>query len=131
MGDIDASSLTASLRLDDESLDKSPLPRFDKVMSNFGIIIRVQKGSGHEVVVRGELLFHFAQSKSKSVLSSNDAHIREMIDLLLMSHPTQHLVSDPTVTPLQVPHLAFVKVLDLPVETFVSADLHEEGVLCI
>ena len=60
---VNASALASGLGLDDEGLDQSSFSGLDEVVSNFGVIVGVEEGPGHEIVVLGEFFFHFGQGE--------------------------------------------------------------------
>jgi hypothetical protein len=60
LSDVNASALAPGLGLDDKCLNEPSFAGLDEVISDLGIVVGIEEGSGDEIVFFVELLFHFA-----------------------------------------------------------------------
>lgn len=57
------------------------------------------------------------------IFPSDDTHVGKMIDFLLIGHLLENFVGDSCVAPLYIPVFGLGKVLELPVESVLPANL--------
>lgn len=131
MGQVNASALAASLRLDYKGLDESSLPGLREIMINLSGVIGIEKGPWVIVIILRKFLLHLGQSKRKCILPRDDTHRRKMIDPLRIIHPLQGLIDHPSVTPLELPVLGLPEVLHLPVQRITATHLLQNRVFGI
>ena len=91
-------------------------------MPNFSIIIGIQKGPGQKVKLMLKLIFHPSKGGSKCIFPTDNMHVSKMIDFLLVTHPLYDLITDPTVTPFQIPDFRLCEILDPPIKSFRTTD---------